>query len=118
MGIVKFAQFAVIEARYAPRIDAAVIRRVLDIGTGSGCIEIASALALQDARVDAADIDEDALAVATFNIVRHGVQSRVRAVRSDVFDALAAEEYSQVVVERHVGHAAQLDLQHLVARLL
>src|SRR5512138_1797863 len=77
-----------IDARYAPWIDAEHIHRVLDIGTGSGCIAIATALALPDARVDAADISSDALEVTSINIARHNVQERVRPIRSDVFDGL------------------------------
>lgn len=86
-----------IDARYAPWIDAEHIHRVLDIGTGSGCIAIATALALPDARVDAADISSDALEVTSINIARHNVQERVRPIRSDVFDGLKDELYDVIV---------------------
>jgi ribosomal protein L3 glutamine methyltransferase len=86
-----------IQARFAPWIDAGSIRRMLDIGTGSGCIAIAGALALPQARVDAVDISDDALAVATLNIERHAVQERVRALRSDVFARLAGQRYDVIV---------------------
>jgi ribosomal protein L3 glutamine methyltransferase len=79
-----------IEARFEPWIDAARIQRVLDVGTGSGCIAIAAALALPQAQVDAADISDDALAVAAINIERHHMSARVRTVRSDVFDVLSS----------------------------
>lgn len=86
-----------IEARFSPWIDASKIQRVLDIGTGSGCIAIATALALPTAKVDAADISSDALAVTRINIERHSVQRRVRAVQSDVFDGLKGERYEVIV---------------------
>ena len=86
-----------IEARFEPWIDAERVRSVLDIGTGSGCIAIATALAFPDARVDAADVSEDALAVAAMNISRHDLGKRMRAVRSDVFDALGAQRYDIIV---------------------
>jgi ribosomal protein L3 glutamine methyltransferase len=86
-----------IEARFEPWIDAARARRVLDIGTGSGCIAIAAALALPDAQVDASDVSEDALAVAAMNVRRYDLGARVRLVRSDVFDALAGERYDVIV---------------------
>jgi ribosomal protein L3 glutamine methyltransferase len=70
---------------------------MLDIGTGSGCIAIASALALPQARVDATDICDDALAVTAINIAAHGVQGRVRAIRSDVFDAVRGARYDLIV---------------------
>ena len=87
----------IIEAQFAPWIDALRVRRVLDIGTGSGCIAIAAALALPQANVDAADLSEDALAVTRINIERHGVSSRVRAIRSDVFSSLVNQRYDVIV---------------------
>ncbi len=86
-----------IEADFGPWMDPAAIGRVLDIGTGSGCIAIATALALPQARVDATDVSADALAVAAINIERHDLQARVRALRSDVFQALAGERYDVIV---------------------
>ncbi|HEX7012116.1 MAG TPA: 50S ribosomal protein L3 N(5)-glutamine methyltransferase [Steroidobacteraceae bacterium] len=86
-----------IERQFEPWIDAASVRRVLDIGTGSGCIAIASALALPEAVVDAADISQDALDVTRINIARYGLESRVRPVRSDIFDGLAGEQYDVIV---------------------
>ncbi|MGH8185096.1 MAG: 50S ribosomal protein L3 N(5)-glutamine methyltransferase [Steroidobacteraceae bacterium] len=86
-----------VEARFQPWIDPSRIERVLDIGTGSGCIAIAAALALPGAQVDAADISADALAVTAINMEKHQVRGRVRAIRSDVFDALTRERYDVIV---------------------
>ncbi|MHB1872129.1 MAG: 50S ribosomal protein L3 N(5)-glutamine methyltransferase [Steroidobacteraceae bacterium] len=86
-----------IERRFAPWLDARRIHRVLDMGTGSGCIAIACAKALPWARVDAADISPAALEVAARNVRRHRLARRVRLVRSDHFAALGAERYDLIV---------------------
>jgi ribosomal protein L3 glutamine methyltransferase len=100
-----------IEAQFQPWIAPQKIRRMLDIGTGSGCIAIASALALPQARVDATDVSDEALAVTAINIAAHGVQGRVRAIRSDVFDALRGERYDLIVSNPpYVGDAEMADL--------
>ncbi|GAA5121370.1 50S ribosomal protein L3 N(5)-glutamine methyltransferase [Alloalcanivorax gelatiniphagus] len=77
-----------IEARFQPFLDPDRIDRVLDLCTGSGCIAIACAHALEQAQVDASDISEDALAVCRANVQRHGLEERVFPLRADGLDGL------------------------------
>jgi ribosomal protein L3 glutamine methyltransferase len=86
-----------IHDRFQPWIPATAVRRVVDLGTGSGCIAIATALAFPHARVDAVDVSEDALAVARINVARHGVEDRVRLVQSDFFAELGPGEYDLIL---------------------
>lgn len=83
--------------RFEPWLQGVRVRRILDLGTGSGCIAIACARAFPRAGVDAADVSAKALAVARRNARRHGVQARVRCVRSDVYSALARRKYDLIV---------------------
>ena len=86
-----------IERRFVPWIEAARVRRVLDVGTGSGCIAIACARALPRARIDAVDISAAALEVARHNVRRNRLTRRVRLIRSDHFSALGAATYDIIV---------------------
>jgi len=63
--------------------------RVVDIGTGSGCIAIALERARPDLRVTAVDLSIDALAVA--NINRRRLSSNVRLVASNLMGSIDAE---------------------------
>jgi ribosomal protein L3 glutamine methyltransferase len=82
-----------IERRFAPWIEPARVKRVLDLGTGSGCIALAAAKAFPRARVDAVDIDAGALEVAGINRRRLRLTRRVRLIESDHFEALSGESY-------------------------
>ena len=86
-----------IERGYAPWIDARRVRRVLDVGTGGGCIAIATARMLPRARVDALDSSAQALALAAENVRRHRLGRRVRLLESDYFGALNDERYDIIV---------------------
>lgn len=57
--------------------------RILDLCTGSGCIGLAVASRVKDARVTLADISRQALAVAKKNIVAHHLSARVSSVYAD-----------------------------------
>jgi ribosomal protein L3 glutamine methyltransferase len=86
-----------IERGYAPWINPHRVRRVLDIGTGGGCIAIASARRLPRARVDALDVSAQALQLAALNVRRHRLGRRVRLLQSDYFSALSDERYDIIV---------------------
>ena len=60
--------------------------RILDLCTGSGCIGLAIAHRLTDAKVTLADISQDALAVAKKNVSRQHLTARVRCVRVDALE--------------------------------
>lgn len=57
--------------------------RILDLCTGSGCIGIAVASRVPDAKVTLADISREALAVAKKNVVLHHMTGRVSCVQAD-----------------------------------
>ena len=70
--------------------------RVLDMGTGSGCIALSLARALKFARVDALDISRDALAVARENAAALKCAG-VRLFESDMLSPQPAARYDIIV---------------------
>ena len=69
----------------------------LDVGTGSGVIALTLALKKPEARVVACDLSPQALALAGENCARHGLESRVELIESNLlssvqgaFDAVVA----------------------------
>lgn len=79
------------------KIHPGPVRRVLDLCTGSGCLAVLAARAFPRALVDASDISAAALAVARINVRRHGLQRRVRLVRSDLFAGLSGAPYDVIL---------------------
>jgi ribosomal protein L3 glutamine methyltransferase len=99
-----------IEKQFAPWLDADAIASVLDLCTGSGCIGLATAAYLTEARVDLVDTSAAALAVATTNLQRLArdlmLEDRVRILESDLFTALGGCRYDLILSNPpYVGRA-------------
>jgi len=60
--------------------------RVLDIGTGSGCLAVSIAKGLDSVFVDAVDISENAMNIALKNAKRYGVEDRITFINADFLD--------------------------------
>jgi ribosomal protein L3 glutamine methyltransferase len=86
-----------IRNRFAPWAKPRGVRRILDVGTGSGAIALACAKAFPRATVDAADISPDALAVCRRNARRLGLLERVNIRKSDHFARLPPCRYDIIV---------------------
>ena len=63
--------------------------RILDLCTGSGCIGLAVAHRVKDARITLADVSKEALAVAKSNIIAQHLSGRVSCVQADALEAPA-----------------------------
>ena len=72
--------------------------RVLDLGTGSGCIALALASAWPGAEVVAVDASDDALALARENGEATGLAARVQWLKSDWFSAVPADVRFDLIV--------------------
>lgn len=86
-----------LEKQFEPWIEPDRVRKILDIGTGSGCIAIGAAWAFPDAQVDAVDVSPGALEVAAINVERYGLQERVQLHRSDCFADLPPTLYDIIL---------------------
>jgi release factor glutamine methyltransferase len=80
--------------------------RIVDVGTGSGCIALALANELKRAEVYAVDISADALDIARANAARLQLDGRVTFLQSDVLAALAGVHDFDFVVSNppYVGN--------------
>lgn len=65
--------------------------RVLDVGTGSGCIAIAIAKHASQAQIQAVDISAAALEVAQGNVERHGLGERIALKQADLLSGLTGQ---------------------------
>ena len=60
--------------------------RVLDLCTGNGSLAVIAAMAYPEVVVDAADISDDALAVARINVDKHKLGKRITLIQSDLLN--------------------------------
>jgi len=71
--------------------------RLVDVGTGSGCIALALATELPLAEIHASDIAEEALEIARINAARLRLGHRVLFRRSDLLSIYVGEQFDFVV---------------------
>jgi release factor glutamine methyltransferase len=64
-------------------------RRIVDVGTGSGCVALALASELPDAEIHATEISEEALEIARANAARLGLEQRVVFHATDLLQGLS-----------------------------
>lgn len=90
-------------------------RRLLDVGTGSGCIAISLALALPRSSVEAWDLSADALEVARRNARRLGAE--VRFEMCDVKAAPAAGRRFDLIVSNppYICEKERADMERRVS---
>ena len=74
-----------------------VVKRAVDVCTGSGCLAILLAHRFPESKVDAIELSPGALAVAKFNVAAHHLAKRITLHHSDVFDALEPVHYDLIL---------------------
>ncbi len=72
--------------------------KIIDIGTGSGCIAIMLAKKLPEADVFASDISENALKIAKINVEKLGVNNRIKFINSNIFEKIDPSEKFDIIV--------------------
>jgi ribosomal protein L3 glutamine methyltransferase len=92
---------------FMPWRTAGPVRRILEIGTGSGCIAIAAALQWPESQVVATDISAAALQVAQANRLAHGLEDRLGFVQADLLDGISGH-YDLIITNPPYVPAAQV----------
>jgi release factor glutamine methyltransferase len=92
-----------------PRSDSP---RILDVGTGSGCIALALAKEFPNAEIHAADISAAALEVARANAARHQFEQRIHFHQADLLNGLNVSDLDFVVSNPpYVGESEEDQVQ-------
>jgi len=71
--------------------------KLLDVGTGSGCIALALASELPHAEIHACDISDEALEIARINAARLALGGRVLFRKSDLLSVYAGDQFNFVI---------------------
>ena len=82
----------------AGRLRGVLAPRILDLGTGSGCIALSLLRELPNARATAVDVSPPALLVARENASRLGLADRIEFRLSNWFSAIGPDEAFDAVV--------------------
>ena len=90
--------------------------RIVDVGTGSGCIALALAKEMQGAEIHATDVSGAALEVARANAARHGLGGRIEFHQTDLLAGLPPDFDFIVSNPPYVGESEEDQVQLEVRR--
>lgn len=96
--------------------DISVNARILDIGTGSGCISVSLSKELPEAQVTAWDISEEALAIARRN--NELLQASVNFVLCDVLACLPTSQERYDVIVSNPPYVLEAEKQEMERNVL
>ena len=86
--------------------------RIVDVGTGSGCIALALAKELPQAEIHATDISSTALDIARANTARHQLEARVQFHATDMLHGFDTGTFDFVVSNPpYVGESEEEQMQ-------
>ena len=86
--------------------------RLIDVGTGSGCIALALAKELPHAEIHATDISSTALEIARANAARHQLERRVQWHQTDLLQGFEPNSFDFVVSNPpYVGESEEDQVQ-------
>lgn len=87
--------------------------KILDIGTGSGCIAISLAYYIRSSKITAADISEGALKIARENANDLGVADKVTFIKSNLFEELEDKEGQFDIIVSNPPYIPTKDIEEL-----
>jgi len=95
-----------------PLANALLNPRIVDLGTGSGCIALALAKELPGAEIHATEISPEALEVARANAARHQLETRIHFHETDLLQGFEPNLFDFVVSNPpYVGESEEDQVQ-------
>jgi release factor glutamine methyltransferase len=86
--------------------------RIVDVGTGSGCIALALAHELPEAEIHAVDISSAALEIANLNAARHQLETRIQFREADLLTGVEDNSFDLIVSNPpYVGESEEDEVQ-------
>lgn len=87
------------ESTYSPNKKTSIPKRIIDIGTGSGCIIISLALAVRtECELYALDRSEEAVEIASKNIKEAGLEEVIELFQSNLFSSVPEDLKFDIVI--------------------
>ena len=85
-----------IQNYFKPWLNNKTAERILEIGTGSGCIAIAIAKYFENSLITATDVSRSALEVASINVKHFSFEKQIELIQSDLFENIQGK-YNLIV---------------------